>query len=220
MSTIHIESKKEDIADVVLMPGDPMRVKYIAEKYLTEAKLVNQVRGELAYTGYYKNKKVTVFSSGMGIPSMGIYSYELFKYYDVNTILRIGTARSVSKDINIGDVVLVSSSMSKSSYGLEMFNKKIDSVSSSIEVNSLFDSLKKVKAYSVEAFYERNITFSDVEVVEMESYSLFLNAKHLNKKAGCLLTITDKDNESVDYNYREKKLDEMILLALDNIIKL
>ena len=93
--TPHISSKKEDISNIVLMPGDPLRAKYIAENFLENAKLVNSVRNVLAYTGYYKNKKITVFASGMGMPSIGIYSYELYKFYDVDTIIRIGSCRSI-----------------------------------------------------------------------------------------------------------------------------
>ena len=93
--TPHISSKKEDISNIVLMPGDPLRAKYIAENFLKNAKLVNSVRNVLAYTGYYKNKKITVFASGMGMPSIGIYSYELYKFYDVDTIIRIGSCRSI-----------------------------------------------------------------------------------------------------------------------------
>ena len=93
--TPHINSKKEDISNIVLMPGDPLRAKYIAENFLENAKLVNSVRNIFAYTGLYKNKKITVFASGMGMPSIGIYSYELYKFYDVNTIIRIGSCRSI-----------------------------------------------------------------------------------------------------------------------------
>ena len=99
--TVHIESKKEDIAPRVLMPGDPNRAHYIASKYLKDAKLVNRVRGELAYTGTYKDVPVTIFSSGMGIGSMGIYSYELFNDYDVEKIIRIGTAGSYKEDLKV-----------------------------------------------------------------------------------------------------------------------
>lgn len=99
MST-HIESNKEDIAKIVLMPGDPKRCEYIARKYLSNTKIVNNVRGMTAYTGDYKSKRITLFPSGMGIPSMGIYSYELFKEYDVDSIIRIGTAGSYT-DLNL-----------------------------------------------------------------------------------------------------------------------
>ena len=107
--TPHIEAKKEDIANIVLMPGDPNRAKYITETYLEDYKLVNSLRGELAYTGYYKGKRVTVFSSGMGIASMGIYSHELFDVYDVDYIIRIGTAGSYKEDLKVYDVLVADS---------------------------------------------------------------------------------------------------------------
>ena len=114
--TPHISSEKESIARVVIMPGDPKRVEYIAKNFLDNPVLVNDVRKETAYTGFYKGKKVTVFSSGMGIPSMGIYSYELFKFYDVKAIIRIGSAGSYVKDLNVNDLFLVDESYSTSSY--------------------------------------------------------------------------------------------------------
>ena len=106
MSTIHIESKKEDIAPLVLMPGDPKRAQYIAETYLKDYKIVNKVRGMTAYTGYYDNKLVTVFPSSMGNPSMGIYSFELFHFFGVEKIIRIGTCGAVSPKANINDILL------------------------------------------------------------------------------------------------------------------
>ena len=116
--TAHIESKLEDIAKVVLMPGDPLRAKYIADNFLDNVKVVNTVRNMYAYTGEYKGNKVTVFPSGMGIPSIGIYAYELFKFYDVNTIIRIGTSGTIHKDVKLLDVVLATSSYSVSTFPL------------------------------------------------------------------------------------------------------
>ena len=101
MATPHIEAKEEDIASIVLLPGDPLRAKYIAEHYLNNYRIVNKVRNMYFYTGYYKGKKVTIASSGMGIPSMGIYAYELIKYYNVKKIIRIGTCGSFNKDIKL-----------------------------------------------------------------------------------------------------------------------
>ena len=108
--SIHIEAEKNDIADVVLMPGDPLRAKYIAEKFLNDVKLINDVRNMLGYTGYYKGKKITVMGSGMGIPSIGIYSYELFNDYDVKKIIRIGSGGSLNKNIKINDIILAKNS--------------------------------------------------------------------------------------------------------------
>ena len=116
MPTPHIESKLEDIAKIVLMPGDPKRAEYIAKNYLTDIKLVNEVRGMTAYTGYYENKRITIFPSGMGIPSMSIYSHELFNFYDVDCIIRIGTMGAYIEELNIGDVVLATKSYTDSSY--------------------------------------------------------------------------------------------------------
>ena len=135
--TPHIESKLEDIANIVIMPGDPKRVEYINEKYLTNSKLVNTVRGELAYTGYYKGKRITIFSSGMGIPSMGIYSHELFTVYNVDTIIRIGSAGSYSEDLNVNDLFLVESSYSNSNYALSYCNGSEKIVYSNKELNEI-----------------------------------------------------------------------------------
>ena len=114
--TPHNEAKKEDIAKTVLMPGDPLRAKFIAETFLEDYKLVNTVRNIFAYTGTYKGKKVTVMASGMGMPSIGIYSYELFKFYDVDTIIRIGSAGAYTDELNLYDVVLVDGSYSESTF--------------------------------------------------------------------------------------------------------
>ena len=112
MATPHIEARKEDIAKIVLMPGDPLRAKMIAETYLDNYRLVNTVRNIFAYTGIYKGKEVTIFASGMGIPSVGIYSYELFKFYDVDSIIRIGTCGANCEEVKILDVILAESSYS------------------------------------------------------------------------------------------------------------
>ena len=116
MSTPHNNAGKGDFAKTVLMPGDPMRAEYIAENYLENARLVNKVRGMYAYTGEYKGKQISVMASGMGIPSMGIYSYELFSFYDVDNIIRIGTAGAISEKLKLRDVVLVLASCTASSY--------------------------------------------------------------------------------------------------------
>lgn len=114
--TPHNEAEKNQIAKTVIMPGDPLRAKYIAENFLEDYKLVNQVRNMYAYTGKYSGKEVTVMASGMGMPSIGIYSYELFKFYDVDKIIRVGSAGSYTKDLNLYDVVLVNGCYSESSY--------------------------------------------------------------------------------------------------------
>ena len=135
MPTPHIESKKEDIAPIVLMPGDPLRAKYIAENFLENAKLINSVRNMLGYTGTYKGKRVTVFASGMGIPSIGIYSYELYNYYDVEKIIRIGTCGSFNKDIKLLDIILSSGAYCKSYFDVLLDGVDVDFVQSSGELN-------------------------------------------------------------------------------------
>ena len=116
MSTPHNRAEKNDIAKTVLMPGDPLRAKFIAESFLEEARLVNDVRGMFAYTGKYKGSTVSVMASGMGMPSIGIYSYELFNFYDVENIIRVGTAGGISEELQVGDVVLGIASCTPSSY--------------------------------------------------------------------------------------------------------
>ena len=127
--TPHISAKKDDIAKVVIMPGDPLRAKWIAENFLKEIVEVNSVRGMLAYTGTYNGKKITVMGHGMGIPSIGIYSFELFKFYDVDLIIRVGSAGTYVRDINLGDVLIVENAYSDSTYaeiiGVDVKNKMI-----------------------------------------------------------------------------------------------
>ena len=232
--TPHIEAKKGEIAKTVLMPGDPLRAKYIAENFLTDAKLVNTVRNMFAYTGLYKGEYVTVMASGMGMPSIGIYSYELYKFYDVENIIRVGSAGAYTKDINLYDVVLVSESYSKSSYAKtqgydqdiitadEFLNEKIKSTA-----NSLNKKIIEGRIHSTDVFYSN----SDIEYLynekkclctEMESFALFYNAKILNKKAACLLTISDNliTKEETTSEERQIGFNEMIELALETAIRL
>lgn len=235
MPTIHIEAQKEQIAPLVLMPGDPKRVEYIAKNYLTDAILVNSLRGELAYTGYYKDKLVTVFSSGMGIASMGIYSYELYNDYDVEVIIRIGTAGSYKEDIKLYDIIIADSAYSETNFDEEASNKNIEIINSSFEVNNkIMDTanVKRISAkfgrvHTTEAFYNENMNFDKFVnlgcvAVEMETYALLFNAKKFMKKAASILTISDNliTHELINSVERERKLDDMISLALDSIIKL
>lgn len=236
MPTVHIEAEKEDIAKRVLMPGDPNRVKYIAEKYLTDAKLVNKLRGELAYTGYYKDIKVTIFSSGMGIPSMGIYSHELFDYYDVDTIIRIGTAGSYLPDLKVYDLLLANSAYSKTYFDEEAGREgdNVEIINSSQELNGVVLNTARIRDINITegrvhtslAFYNKLTDYSKYtnlgcKAVEMETYALLYNAKKFYKKATAILTISDNlvTHEIIDPMERERKLDEMIVLALESIIK-
>lgn len=232
--TPHIEADINDIASTVIMPGDPNRVKYIAENFLENIKLVNTVRGELAYTGYYKGKRITIFSSGMGIPSMGIYSYELYKYYNVENIIRVGSAGAYTKDLNIKDILLVENSYSTSSYKVEGTNSNL--IPSNNELNNIIVNtskelninLKQGNVYSSESFYELDLNIEElinkynIKCVEMETYSLFTNSIYFNKKASALLTISDSfvTKEALSSKEREEGFNKMIELALESSLKI
>lgn len=237
MATPHIGCEKEDIARTVLMPGDPLRAKYIAENFLDDYKLVNEVRNMLGYTGTYKGKRVTVFASGMGIPSIGIYSYELYKYYDVENIIRIGTCGSYNKDIKLLDVILSSGAYCKSYFDELLDGVDVDFIQSSDELNRKIMNSAKVK--NIDLKYGKTITsdvfdlycddkekfrsnFPDMEFLstEMEAFGLFYIAKKLGKEASCLMTVVDSlyDKRSLSSEDREKSLNDMITLALESII--
>ena len=233
MSTPHNKAEKEDIAKTVIMPGDPLRAKYIAEKYLSNYKLVNDVRGMYAYTGFYNNKKVTVMAHGMGNPSIGIYAYELFKFYDVDEIIRIGSCGAFKESIKLRDLILVLETYSKSSFiktydndesntfkSNEELNKKIQNAADKLSIN-----INKTNVYNTDVFYTENENYEELynkygcTVVEMETFALFSLAKKLNKKASCLLTVSDNilTNEKLSSDERQTSFDEMIKLSLESI---
>ena len=234
MST-HIEANKEDISETVLMPGDPKRCEYIARKFLANAKLINNVRGMTAYTGYYKSKRITIFPSGMGIPSMGIYSYELFKEYNVNNIIRIGTMGTYT-NLNLKDIVLVTNSITNSNYGRYLCNYPNININGSIELNDAIEKvsneinikINKGNIYSSDVFYEQNNNFQDkvskysVLGVEMESFALFVNAKLLGKRASTILMVSDSflNGNKLSSIEREQGLDNLIILALETCLKI
>lgn len=234
MST-HIESNINDIAKTVLMPGDPKRCEYIAKKFLSNAKIINNVRGMTAYTGYYKSKQITVFPSGMGIPSMGIYSYELFKEYNVENIIRIGTMGSYT-NLQLKDIVLAENSITNSNYGRYLCNYQNININSNAELNSKIElsaqelnlKINKGNIYSSDVFYEQNNNFQEkvakysVLGVEMESFALLLNAKLLNKKATTLLMVSDSFifADKLSSLEREQGLDNLIILALEASLKI
>lgn len=234
MST-HIEANKEDISETVLMPGDPKRCEYIARKFLANAKLINNVRGMTAYTGYYKSKRITIFPSGMGIPSMGIYSYELFKDYNVNNIIRIGTMGAYT-NLNLKDIVLVTNSITNSNYGRYLCNYPNININGSIELNDAIEKvsneinikINKGNIYSSDVFYEQNNNFQDkvskysVLGVEMESFALFVNAKLLGKRASTILMVSDSflNSNKLSSIEREQGLDNLIILALETCLKI
>lgn len=236
MSTVHIESNREDISNIVLMPGDPKRSEYIAKKFLKEYKLVNSLRGITAYTGYYKDKLITVFPSGMGNPSMGIYSYELFKEYDVDYIIRIGSCGAYSEDLGLKDVILTTGSYSLSNYAMALDEYQEKEIESSKHLNLIIEStaiennvnITKGKIYCSDAFYEKKYDYKErVKMtntlgIEMETFALFNNARYFNKDATALLTVSDLffGSEKLSSIDREKNLNEMIELALNSCLKL
>lgn len=237
MATAHIESDIKDVAPVVLMPGDPLRAKYIAENFLEDAKLINKVRNMFGYTGTYKGKRVTVFASGMGIPSIGIYSYELFKFYNVEKIIRIGTCGSFNKDIKLLDVILSSGAYCKSYFDMLLDGGDVDFITSSDDLNRTIMDVAKLK--NIDLKYGKTITsdvfdlycddedkfrsnFPDENFlsVEMEAFGLFYIANKLKREASCLMTVVDSlyDKRSLSSEEREKSLNEMIEIALESII--
>lgn len=233
--TPHIEAtSSEAFAKTVLMPGDPLRAKYIADHYLTEVVQVNCVRNMFGYTGLYKGKKVTVMGSGMGMPSIGIYSYELFAFYGVEEIIRIGSCGSYTKDANIYDVIIVKDAYSESSFAKTAYGYKGNKMVGDKDlVKRLNKSAKKLKypvingrIHSSDVFYRGvgNAIISAGEKqhclgVEMESFALFANAKFLNKKAGCILTVSDSliTNEATSSKERQESFNKMMEIALESI---
>lgn len=227
--TPHIKANKGDFAKVVLMPGDPLRAKWIAENYLTEAKKVNDVRGMLAYTGTYKGIRVSVMGHGMGIPSIGIYAYELFHFFDVELIIRVGSAGSYRENINVGDLLLVKGAYSESSFadqiGLEDASRIIYANPNlnlfALNVAKKYDiKVKEIIAHSSDAFYNDDtvqelVDKTSSDVVEMEAFALFAIAKKLNKKALCLLTCSDSlvTHEALDSDQRVTSFGNMIKYA-------
>lgn len=232
--TPHIEAKKEDIAKIVIMPGDPLRAKMIAEKYLENPRLINKIRNNFGYTGKYKGKDVTVLASGMGMPSMGIYSYELFKFYDVDSIIRVGTAGAYTKDLNLYDVILVNAAYSDSNYAKVQNGSDENTISSSSNLNfylqeaanNLNVPITIANIYSTDVFYKENDNYKEIYnkygclACEMESFALFSNAQILGKKAACLLTISDslETNEQTTAEERQNSFNKMIEIALESIL--
>lgn len=232
--TPHIEAKYDEIAKTVLMPGDPLRAKFIANKYLENVKKVNEVRGMLAYTGYYKGKKITVMASGMGIPSMGIYSYELYNFYNVENIIRVGSCGTYTNKLKLYDLILVTNSYSSSTYSVVQNGSKNKTIPSSKLLNKkILETAKKNNlkitsgtVHCSDVFYRENDPFIelynnyDCLAVEMETFSLFHNANSLNKEATCILTVSDNlvTKEETTSLERQNSFTQMIELALNSII--
>ena len=231
--TPHNEANKGDIAKTVLMPGDPLRAKFIAETFLDNYKLVNSVRNVYAYTGTYKGKPVTVMASGMGMPSIGIYSYELYKFYDVDTIIRVGSAGAYTDELNLYDIVLADGAFSESSFaktqngeernilhGNKELNDHIKATAERLGITVHFNNI-----HSSDIFYKEKDNFMELRekygcaCVEMESFALFHNANVLGKKAACILTISDNlvTHKETTPEERQNSFKQMIELALESI---
>jgi len=232
MSTPHIEAKNGDIAKTVLMPGDPLRAEYIANNYLEDVVKFNNVRNMFGYTGTYKGKRISVMGSGMGMPSIGIYSFELFKFFDVENIIRIGSAGAYSGKLNLYDVLLSSEAWSESSYAETQSGEKINRTFPSEALNKkIRDVAKKLNIqvtegiiHSSDVFYREN--FEDFKkirdehgciAVEMESFALFHNAKITGKNAACLLTVSDSlvTHEATTAEERQNAFTKMMDIALE-----
>lgn len=236
--TVHIRANFGEIAPLVLMPGDPNRAKYIADNYLTDAKLVSDVRGILAYTGTYNNCKITVMAAGMGMPSAGIYYHELFKFYDVSKIIRIGTCGGSTKEEHLMDLVIADKSYTNSNFAKTYSD---DDNHLAYPSHSLNDNIIKAceelnlpyhmggvftmdffgPYIDVDRLYKEIPNGFDIKAEEMECFGLLHIASKLNKKAACILTIVDTPyyDEVISSEDREKGLDNMIKVALNAITK-
>ncbi|MBR2388046.1 MAG: purine-nucleoside phosphorylase [Clostridia bacterium] len=229
--TPHIKATPDDIAKTVLMPGDPLRAKFVAENFLENAVLFNNVRGIQGYTGTYKGKPVSVMASGMGMPSIGIYSYELFSFFGVENIIRIGSAGSMQKDVKVRDIVFGMGACTNSSYG-EQYNlggtfapiADFALLRKSVEVaEKLGLSYHVGSLLSSDCFYNDDATVTEkwqkmgVLAVEMEAAALYMNASRLGKKALAICTISDSlvTGEALDSDARQNSFSDMMKVALE-----
>ena len=229
--TPHINAKAGDFAETVLMPGDPLRSKFIAENFLENPVLVNNVRGVQGYTGTYKGKRVSVMASGMGQPAIGIYSYELFAFYDVKNIIRIGSAGSIDPELHVRDIIIAQGACTNGNYAAQYqlpgtfcpiasFELLEKSVAAAREAGVNF---KVGTILSSDMFYDdagSAMAWSKMGVlgIEMESAALYCNAARLGKNALCICTVSDSFNhpdEIMTAEERQNSLTQMIELALE-----
>ncbi len=232
LPTPHIEATLGEIEKTVIMPGDPLRAKFIADNFLENVKCFNTVRNILGFTGTYNGKAVSVMASGMGMPSMGIYSYELFNFYNVENIIRIGTAGALHDGIKLMDLVLASGACTDSNYAQQFgLNGSFAPIASFNLLQKAFQiasenklNVKVGNVLSTDVFYHDNqqamLSWRKMGVlaVEMEAAALYMNAARSHKNALCLLTISDhifKDNESLTAKERQESLGQMIKLSLE-----
>ena len=228
--TPHIAAKPGDFAETVLMPGDPLRSKFIAETFLENPVLVNNTRGVQGYTGTYKGKRVSVMASGMGMPSIGIYSYELFNFYDVKNIIRVGTAGVIRPDLKVRDIVIGQGACTNSNYvnqfdlpgtfapicSYELLKKAVDAAEK-LGVTPVVGNL-----YSSDAFYDDSMGLSKwqkmgVLAVEMEAAALYMNAARAGKNALAICTISDNPftGEVTTAEERQMTFTKMMEIALE-----
>ena len=237
---VHYLANIDEIAKTVLMPGDPMRAKYIAETFLEDYKLVNNVRGMLAFTGKYKGKEITVMASGMGMPSIGIYCYELYKFYGVENIIRIGSCGGHVDYLKLLDVVLVSGSYTEGNFARNMTENECHFIKASEYLNEVIENTAKEinQDYTkgnmactecFDPYLDDPMSFTNripkeynAMGSEMESFALFYTAKHLGKNAACLLTVSDSlcFKEELTSEQRQLSMNNMIKLALESAIKI
>lgn len=234
--TPHISAKYGEFAKTVLMPGDPLRAKLIAETFLDDVKVVNEVRGALGFTGKYKGAEVSVMTSGMGMPSMGIYSYELFNFYGVENIIRIGSAGALSDKLDLYDIVAAMSACTNSAYGsqfglngtfaptasyalLKAFDKTCEKLGTIIHIGSVLTS---DTFYSAEENCNEKWRGMGVLAVEMETAALYMNAAKAGKNALAVFTISDCPftNKETTAEERQTKFTEMMTAALETAASL
>ena len=234
--SIHISAKEREIAPIVLMPGDPLRAKFIAENNFENIKQVNSVRNIFFYTGTYKRVQLTIGASGMGIPSIGIYSYELYAEYNVECIMRIGTCGAYLSSINLFDLINTDIAYSESTYAQTAFNypdnhfphqgKAYDIINETAK--TLKSPLLSGPIHSGDAFYRIDRELPKIAkenkclAAEMEAFALFANAKYFNKTAASLLTVSDNivTHQKMSADEREKSLAVMTRLALEAAVKM
>lgn len=231
MATPHNHAEPGDIASVVLMPGDPLRAKFIAKNFLDNPVCFNQVRNMYGYTGTYQGKSISVMGSGMGMPSIGIYSYELFQQYGVEKIIRIGSAGSYCSEAKVYDVILAEAAYSESSfaktqngydkdktYPSEKLNQQIEQTAKRLQI-----PIRKGCIHSSDVFYRNGLDYQELYqkhhclAVEMESFALFHNASVLGKEAACILTISDSfvDKSETTAEERQNSFTNMMKIALE-----
>ena len=240
MSTPHNSANPNEIAKTVVMPGDPLRAKYIAENFLENYTLVNDVRNMFAYTGTYKGKKITVMASGMGMPSMGIYCYELYKFYNVENIIRIGSCGGYTPSLKLFDIILSEQVFSESNFALNANNEDCHLVSSSSKLNNIIEETSNEINIPIVKGTTACMEFFDLYIPDLQkvldripknlepigaAFALFYVAKMLNKNASCLMSVVDTNvnsdlpKENASAEDRQNSLNKMITLALESAIK-